>query len=163
MSSANEPSGQTLPGPLLAAAFFCEQILEEAETKVLSCIRIVDTIGITLDASTPEDIPSEDKRIGVLLHALISFRRGDAPATGHKLKLVMRSPDGNTGVMNEKEFDFGEGPIATLNLRPEITIAVKNGGLFWMTVLLDEKEYTRVPLTIKIEREAKAGSTNAAN
>jgi hypothetical protein len=168
MSTANEASEQAIPGPLLANAFFCEQTIEEAD-KTLSVIRIVDTITITLPANTPEDFPSEEKRVGVLIRALVSFRRGGAPAKGHRLKLVMRSPDGNTGVIHDDVFDFGEGPTAALNMRPEVTIAVKKGGLFWMDVTLDEKEFTRVPLTITIEREAnkdgalpQGGATSAA-
>jgi hypothetical protein len=153
-AKAKKPSKKSFPGPLLAVAVFCEQTIEDTD-KTISCIRIADTITATLPHDAPPDVPSENKRIPIGMRGLISFRRGGATGKAHRLKLVMESPDGKTGVMDDRKVEFAKGLNATVNVRFDVMIAVKKGGMFWMTVLFDDKEYTRVPLIINVER-AKA-------
>jgi hypothetical protein len=151
VAKAKKPSKKALPGPLLAVAVFCEQTIEDTD-KTISCIRIADTITITLPHDAPPDVPSDSKRIPIGMRGLVSFRRGGAASKVHRLKLVMQSPDGKTGIVEDREVKFGKELNSTVNARFDMTIAVKKGGMFWMTVLFDDEEYTRVPLIINVER-----------
>lgn len=151
-------SRQKLAGPYLVAAVFCENIVEDKDG-ALSCIRIIDTINVKLPADTPNDVPSEEKRIPVSIRGLVSFKRGLAKGKFHKVKLAMESPDGKSGVMDERKLEIGKPSFGGANLYFNVTIAVRKGGLFWMTVILDGKEFTRLPLRILVEREAPAKSS----
>jgi hypothetical protein len=151
---------QKLGGPYLAAAVFCENIVEDKDG-ALSCIRIIDTITVRLPADTPPDVPSDEKRIPVSIKGLVSFKRGGISGKFHKIKLAMESPDGRRGIMDERKLEMGTPPFGGGNLYFNVTIAIKKGGLFWMTVSLDGKEFTRSPLRILIEREASASKSGA--
>jgi hypothetical protein len=149
MSDANDT---TLTGPLLAAAVFCERTLEDKDTAI-SCIRIADSFTATLPPDTPADVPSEANRLPFPISGLVSFRKGGLTERKHRLVMVMRSPDGKTGNLWDREIEFaGDEPTSIVNVRFDLTILIRKGGLFWMTVLLDDIELTRVPLTIKLER-----------
>jgi len=147
-------------GPYLAAAVFCENIVEDKDG-ALSCIRIIDTITVRLPADTPSDVPSEEKRIPVSIRGLVSFKRGGLAGKLHKIKLAMESPDGKRGVMDERKLEMGKPPYGGGNLYFNATIGVRKGGLFWMTVSFDGKEFTRSPLRILIERETSAAKNSA--
>jgi hypothetical protein len=165
MSNANESGEMALRGPLLAAALFCEQTLEDKDTAI-SCIRIADNFTVTLPPDTPDDVPSEGNRVPFPIRGLVSFRKGGLTERKHRVILVMRSPDGKAGKMFDQEIEFaGDEPTSIVNVRFDLTILIRRGGLFWMTVLLDDVELTRVPLTVNIERapqSAVATSTTSA-
>jgi hypothetical protein len=148
----SKTSGKKLPGPFLAVAAFCERVVEETDN-VLSCMRLVDTMTFTLPHDAPADVPSEEKRIPVTIQGLISFRRGGAKGKNHDLELGMESPTGKRGVMHKQTVKFGSSDsFAGANFRFTSTLLISHGGLFWMTVKLDGKEFTRVPLRVLIQR-----------
>src|SRR5262245_34366539 len=80
-------------GPFLAAAFFCETVLEDKKDGALSAIRIVDTITVNLPPSTPPEVPSEQHRIPISLAGLVAFKTGDSPGE-HTVRVDMESPSG---------------------------------------------------------------------
>jgi hypothetical protein len=157
-------SDETVPtGPLLAAAVFCEQILEDKDM-AMSCIRIADNFTITLPPDTPDDVPSEDKRVPFPTRGLVSFRKGGLTERKHRVRLVLRSPDGKTGSVFDQELTFaGDEPTSLANVRFDLTLLLKKGGLFWMTVLVDDIELTRVPLTVNVERAPKDADVTSQN
>ncbi len=138
-------------GPYLAAAFFCEQTIEDKHDGTLSAVRIIDQIGLTLHPSTPPDVPSEQHRLPVYINGLLSFKTGDSPGE-HVVRLVMHSPRGKSGTVLEQTLPFSPHPHGGANLRLNSTIMVYKGGLFWMDVLLDGKRIARMPLQITIQR-----------
>jgi hypothetical protein len=147
-------ASKKLSGPYLSAAFFCDQIVEEKDSGVLSCIRIIDTINLTVAADAPKDVPSETHQIPVTLNGLVAFKRGDAKVGSHDVKLVGHSPSGKVTTLVEKVVPFREEKHGGMNLRLNATIAISIGGLFWVHVYLDGKEYTRIPLNIVVHRES---------
>ncbi|MBW1985718.1 MAG: hypothetical protein JRI50_00595 [Deltaproteobacteria bacterium] len=76
-------------GPFLAAAFFCDKVLEEKDG-TLSAIHIVNRITHTISApDAPETMPS----IIINAFAVLSFKSGKARGK-YTLKLLPTSPSG---------------------------------------------------------------------
>jgi hypothetical protein len=140
-------------GPYLVAAVFCDSIVEGSD-RALSVVRIVDRVTLTIPADAPADIPSEEKRLPVSLWALVMFKRGCAKRR-HRVRLVMHSPSGKSGVILDKALVFSKEPNGGLNLRLHINFAAKECGQFCLDVLLDGKRFTRMPLAVSVERERK--------
>jgi hypothetical protein len=139
-------------GPYLPASFFCEKIIEDKQDSALSAIRIIDTINVQLDPSTPSEIHSEEHRVPVSIASLLSFKTGDSPGE-HTVRIVMQSPSGKESeTVFEQVIPFPPEPQGGANLRVQNVIQVKKGGLFWMEVILDGKPVTRMPLLISIQR-----------
>lgn len=152
-SSVKEKSG-----PFLAAAFCCEQTLEDKDGTI-SAIRIVDRFTITLPASVPANYPSKTHRLPVSFNALVSFKTGDSPGT-HTVRCEMVSPSGK---VNERAFvqtfAFLEQYTGSVNVRMPIAVGVKQGGLFKMNVYLDDRFMTQVPFEIILERSQVEAET----
>jgi hypothetical protein len=138
-------------GPYLAAAMFCDSVVEGTD-QALSAIRIIDQVNVAIPADAPPDVPSENKRLPVTVLALITFRRGDAKPK-HHLRLVMHSPSGEKGkTAVEQRIELSKTPSGGGNVRINLTILVKKGGLFWLDVILNGKMITRMPLMVNITR-----------
>jgi hypothetical protein len=148
-------------GPHLAAAFFCDGIIEDAKDHALSAIRMVDTFRIVLPSSAPKDFPSETNRLPVPVSGLLSFKTGDSPGE-HVVKLVVESPSGKKQTVYEQHFILGKEPTGGANIRLHQTVQVKKGGLFWMHVFLDGKRVTIMPFQILVIREGD-GPTQASD
>ena len=140
-------------GPYLTAAFFCEQTIEDVRDAAMSAIRIFDKTTIILDSAiVPPDMPSESKRLPVGLVGLVSFKTGDSPGE-HTIRIGLVSPSGKTTPnVFERTLTFGEKPYSGVNVRLQTTIFVKQGGLFYMEVYLDDQLATRVPFEIEVQR-----------
>jgi hypothetical protein len=139
-------------GPFLAAAFYCETVIEDKGDGTLSAIRIIDQINILVPPDAPLDFPSEQQRIQVPIMAVLSFRTGDAKGT-HTVTVVMESPTGKKNTPYEHTIPFSDVKHGGANLRVNMTIAVVKGGLFLADVFLDGKLVTRMPLQIDVRRE----------
>jgi hypothetical protein len=143
-------------GPFLAAAFFCDQILQDADLRavppdkmgVLSAIRIVDGITLKIPAGLPKGFHGSSKLCG-----LISFKSGDAKGD-HVLRLVMNAPNGKQKVLLEGLSITLNGGRHTYNYLLFLTIESAEGGegVHWLDVILDGKLYTRMPLLIEHQR-----------
>jgi Family of unknown function (DUF6941) len=146
-------------GPYLAAAFFCETVLEDKDG-ALTPIRIIDQINILIPQNAPADFPSEENRISVPAMAVLSFRTGDSPGN-HTIRVVMESPTGKRNPPFEQTLPFSEVKHGGANIRLNMTVAVVNGGLFWADVFLDGNLVTRMPLQITVQREQQPESQTA--
>jgi hypothetical protein len=142
------PAKKKLGGPYLAAAFFCDAVIED-KSDVLSAFRIIDTINLAL----PElpDFPTEKNRVPVHISGILSFKTGDSPGK-HILRVVMTSPSGKKNPAFEREITLTEVEHGGANVVMRHTINIVKGGVFWFSVYLDDKLYTRIPLNIVIHK-----------
>jgi hypothetical protein len=160
MAKTNKPEKKG--GPYLAAACFCNNVIED-KLGTISGIQIIDQIIVQLPPNAPPDFPSEENRLMVPIWALIVFRTGYSPGR-HTVKLVCVSPSGKK--------EPGQGDGQTVNFTPQeyggaqfanrITFAVYKGGLFWIDVMLDGKRVTRMPIRIEIRRAESSQSPEAS-
>jgi hypothetical protein len=133
------------PKPLLAAAVFCDKVLEEMSDGAMSAIRIVDTVTVTIPhGHDPEE------RIPISLNALIAFKSGDVKGE-RTLRLRMRMPTGKRKVVMEKPITFLGGESGT-NCRVRADFRIKKEGLYWIDVLVDRTRFTSMPLRISFVR-----------
>ena len=133
--------------PYLAAAFYCEKIVEDKE-HVFSCIRIVDTLTIELDESTPSEFPSKEHPISVQTHALISFKKGRSRRRFYNLQIEIEFPSGKTKTIHNQRIEFSKKPLGGVNLVLNTTLMVTKSGSFLLNVKLDGELITKMPLRI---------------
>jgi hypothetical protein len=138
-------------GPYLAAAFFCESIIEDKRDGALTAVRMVDTISLQLPHDTPEDFPSETTRLPVPVAGVLSFKSGGSPGD-HMIRLIAQSPSGKSETVLEQNVALDSQPQGGVNIRLNQVIQVKQGGLFWLHVFLDEEQVTSMPLMITVLR-----------
>ncbi len=132
------------PKPLLAAAVFCDRVLEHSDGTV-SAIRLVDTVNARpLPGNDPE------KRAEVWLWALVAFKSGEAEGD-RTLRLVLRLPTGKRRLVQERVISF-KGGEAGFNLRLRVHLKIKTPGLYWTDVILDRTRLTSMPLRINFEK-----------
>jgi hypothetical protein len=149
-------------GPFLAAAVFCENILEDSD-RTVSVIRIIDGVQIVLSPQAPADIPSPTHPFPVTLNILLIFRTGDSPGE-HNLKLQTESPDGKRDVGLEQVVTLSPEPNGGLSLKTLAGLAVHCNGVHLIDVSLDGKLVTRMPLNVQITRaEMPTDSTAPAS
>jgi hypothetical protein len=149
MAKRKQPEKQG-GGPYLAAAFFCENVIED-RSGALSAIRMIDKIDIDLDATAPPDFPSEENKLPVAVSAVLSFKTGDAPGK-HTISAELIPPSGKKNQPFEQTGQFSEEPHGGANIHLKLIIKVVKGGLFWLNVSLDGTLVTRMPLQITIRR-----------
>jgi hypothetical protein len=139
-------------GPFLAAAFFCENILEDMQRK-LTVQGISDSVQLVMHPLSPKDMPSVEKPLPFNLQLLLMFRSGDAPGK-HKLKLEIESPSGKRTTVKDDEVTLSDQPHGGVNVKTIATMSItsNSGGLYLVDVYLDDKLMTRMPLTITITR-----------
>lgn len=133
-------------GPYLAAALFCDKVLEEKDG-TLSAIRMVDRITHTISGpDAPEAMPP----ITINLFALLSFKSGAARGK-YTLKFIPNAPSGK--IMPEFSGPIVlEGDDRGANVVLNLGIPVEEEGLYWFDVIFDEQLITRMPLRIVYQR-----------
>src|SRR5579884_3317923 len=155
MNEPNDKVSAGRGGPFLTAAFFCDRIIEDKSDDSMTAVRFLDKIKIILDPSAPANVPSEEHRIPVSLFGLVAFKTGDSPGK-HTIRIDLVSPSGKVGRgVFEQVFMFPQEPVSGVNVRLVTTISIKNGGLFWMQVYLDDILVTQVPVEILVERAGR--------
>jgi hypothetical protein len=143
--------GQYSAWPYLAAAFFCERVLQEQDG-VLSAIRVVDRfIQRAQGPSAPEDMPV----FSVALTAFLSFKSGAARGRS-TIHLRQESPSGVRGPELSLPVLF-EGEDRGANLVLDINFQADQEGLYWFDVLLDDLLVTRMPLRVLYQRITTGG------
>lgn len=147
-------------GPFLAAAIFCENIMQEADGP-LSAIRIVDKIDVAIPFDAPPDLPSEENRIQVQTSTLLMLKSGGSPGK-HVVSLVIQSPSGKKKEGLKQELTFNEAPSGGANMRIQLAISIMEGGLFLVDVVLDGRVLTRMPLQITLIRQPKPAESHEA-
>jgi len=137
-------------GPYLSAALICERILTESD-RVISAMRIVDTITISTDAET--SIPKG----GVLplqVTLLVSFKAGHFRGK-QQLNITLVGPSGKRKPFFGAELDFsgaGDEPEGGNNLGIRMHVQWDGPGLYWLEISLGTRELTRVPFRLKLAR-----------
>ena len=142
MSEQQGPFG----GPYLAAACFCEKVLQEQDG-VVSLIRVIDRTTVATEGKdAPEELPTVKLDQTLFLSFKAGFARGKmkvnvSPITpsGHPLPTV------TTAVLFEGE-DRG------VNLIMKTQLEVKEEGLYWFEVFVEEALVTRVPYRVLYQR-----------
>lgn len=135
-----------LGGPYLAAAVFCEKVIEDKQG-ILSLIGIIDRI--TQSAVGP-DAPEKMPPLSYNLHLVLSFKSGFARGT-QSVRLRALPPEGPP--MGESIFTvFFEGEDRGNNLILQMALALPMEGLYWFDILLGERLVTRMPLRVVYQR-----------
>jgi hypothetical protein len=147
---AKKKKGEQRPGPYLAAAFFCENVVE-SKAGNLSAIQILDQIKVFIPADAPPDFPSVENKLPLAMAGLLSFKTGERPGD-HRVRMVMRSPTGKVQTTLDQTIPFTQPPHGGGNLILRSTLKVNKGGLFLFDVYLDDKLMTTMPLHVTVER-----------
>jgi hypothetical protein len=130
-------------GPYLTAALICEKILREKD-EVISIIRIIDRITVTLRGALPPETPSPP--IIVNCNAFIALKSGSAIGN-RTLKWTLETPSG-TKTPEQLIPILLEGEDRGVNLVLNLNIQVEQEGLHWFTLFLEDQFLTRIPLRI---------------
>ena len=134
-------------GPYLAAAVFCEKVLQEKDG-VASIIRVVDRLIITASGpEPPEKMPPFTLRTTVFL----SFKSGIAKGSA-TVKFIPTDPDRRRLTPETLLPVFFEGDDRGADVVAEVTLQVKQEGLYWFEVWLDERLVTKMPLRVVYQR-----------
>jgi hypothetical protein len=144
MAKGKKPANRPAK-PLLAAAVFCDKVLEEMSDGTMSAVRIIDTVTVTI----PHDHDPEE-RVPIRLNALIAFRSGDVKGE-RTLRLKMRTPAGKRKIVMEKPITFLGGESG-MNVRVKVDFRIKTEGLYWIDVLVDRTRFTSMPLRVSFVR-----------
>jgi hypothetical protein len=129
-------------GPYVAAAVFCEKVLQEADG-MLSLIRIVDRI--TFHVVGPQGAP-----VPVPLFLVLMLKAGHTQGT-HEVSVRAMGPSGQdlgtiqTPMLFESN-DRGVNVIIPFPFRPT------EDGLYWFHVAVEGQPLTRVPLRAIFQR-----------
>lgn len=148
-------------GPFLAAAVFCQNILEDSQ-KNMSVIGITDGFDFKIPPKAPETFPSKENPLVIPLSMFLSFKTGNSPGK-HTLKLVVEQPNSKRAELLQQEIDLTTEIHGGCNIRTHLDLGLYSGGVFWFDVYLDGKRLTRMPLRISIERLKPEFSPQQAN
>jgi hypothetical protein len=135
-----------IEGLYLNFAVICEKVLREADD-VLSFIRIVDQLAVTIVTAPGVDVPPE---VASYAPVALTFAIGlkSAGYTGPvPIKLRIETPVGSA----LPEFETTQhiaGAERGLNLIFPMQLPVQDEGLYWFVVELSGDVVTRVPLRI---------------
>jgi hypothetical protein len=141
-----------LEGPYLTAALFCERVMEEKD-KVLTAFRIMDSIIIVLPPNAPPDFPSEGNRLPVYFDGLVSLKTGKSPGE-HSVRVDMISPSGKRSTNDKQIVTLSQEEHGGANLTIHHSVSLKQGGLFYFEVFIDDRLATRIPFRIDVVRSA---------
>src|SRR5689334_17321465 len=119
-ATGKKAAGKKIGGPFLAAAFFCENILEDLRG-MMSVQGISDTLHLTVSPLAPKHLPSKESPLNLPQQLLLVFRSGDAPGK-HKLKLVVERPDGTRETIKEDKATLSDPPQGGLNVKVGVSL-----------------------------------------
>jgi len=131
--------------PFLAAALFCEKVLEQKDD-VLTVIRIIDTFFVTIPPNLPQDM-----KPAIQLTGLLSFKKASPGAEGetHEARMKLRLPSGRIHSLPARQFNFKPDELSGFNLILNISLGVEEYGLFWLEISVDGDEVvTRMPFKL---------------
>jgi hypothetical protein len=134
-------------GPYLSFAVVCEKVLQEADG-VLSFIRIVDHVTVTMALPAEADVPPE--MVPLEPPVAVTFVLGLKSASdidSVPVKVRIETPSGST----LPEFETSQ-PVGAedrgINLILPIQFPVQDEGVYWFVVEVSGVVVTRVPLRI---------------
>lgn len=133
-------------GPYLAAALFCERVLEEKDG-VLSIVRIIDRV---IQSASGTSAPDRMPPLSYALTALILLKSGQAKGT-FQVRVDMESP---SGLVKPGPFMTAlmEGEDRGQNLVMRMQMMFEEPGLYWFNVCIEDKVVTRMPFRVVYTR-----------
>ena len=140
----NEPQADSLSGPYLTAALFCERVLDEKDG-VKSLIRVIDRLVIQAHGSgAPETMPPFTRElIGVLM-----FKSGEARGPV-LIRATLTEPSGLTRLEDawRGTVHFEGGTRGhTVTLRMNMTFDAP--GAYWFNLYIADRLTTRMPYEV---------------
>ena len=146
-------------GPFLAAAVFCERVMEEKDN-VVSLIRVVDILKVQKSAELTTIL--NEKQMGMIaspIMAVLAFKSGDAKGE-YDLKVIPVSPSGKRLKAMTAKVTFLGGEFG-VNVRAVVPAPILEEGLYWYEVRLNGKLFTRMPLRIVHEDQPVSNDEQA--
>lgn len=147
----DDPGSSTLGfagGPYLAAAVLCEKVLEEKDG-ALSAIRMVDrVIQFVLGSGTPTSMPETP----IELTLLVTLKAGSAVGS-QEFRMELEKPSGLRAPFGPSLTVFFEGQDRGSNLVFPLQYRATEEGLYWISILVDGRLLTRVPLRVVYQRQ----------
>jgi hypothetical protein len=144
--SETQASGRST-GPFLAAAVFCETLLEE-KNGTKSLIRVVDRITQrAMGLETPEQMAPFEWTATLFIALKPGQARGN---TSYRIR--MESPDGLSREIGGGSFNFLGGPNQGADLVSPVRLRFEMAGLYWFDIEIDGQLLTRMPLEVLYER-----------
>lgn len=135
-------------GPFLAAALFCERVIEDKEG-VLTLVRIVDrVVNTAIGSGTPSVMPAAR----ISLNLLLAFKSGDARGR-HDVQIHAEEPSGLRKTVAHTMSIFFEGEDRGANLIVNLSFEAPQEGLYWFDIFLDDVRVTRIPLRLVYQRQ----------
>jgi hypothetical protein len=140
-------------GPWLAAAVFCEKVIEDKEG-ALTLVRIVDRITTTaVGQGTPDEMPPTPITIALVA----AFKSGTAKGRSD-FRIEVEAPTGLRTPIAQALSVIFEGEDRGANLVLNLQFKAEHEGLYWFDLFLDKGLVTRVPLRVVYQRQETGGS-----
>ena len=132
-----------LISPYLNIASICERHILEADG-AMTLVRIIDRFMISGDNA---DLPPTPLQFTVV----VSFRSGNYRG---RLELNLATLDPSMNTLSQVSFpvQFEGDDERAANTFGNVTMLVKEEGLYWIVVKLGEQEYTRIPLRVVYQK-----------
>ena len=132
-------------GPFLAAALFCEKVLQEKDG-VLSLIRVVDRIIHGGGPAAPERMPPITANLALVIALKSGFARGSYAVT------VQPTTPSGRGLPATTLPVLLEGEDRGANLLGNLALQLEEEGLYWFDILFERRLLTRIPLRVVYQR-----------
>ena len=135
-----------IEGLYLNFAVICERVLREAD-EVLSFIRIVDQVNVTIVAPPGVDVPQELPQASSVSLTLAVGLKSDGYVGPVTIKLWVEAPTGSRlpEFQTTQEIALADRGV---NLIFPMQLPVRNEGIYWFFVEVSGDLLTRVPLRI---------------
>jgi hypothetical protein len=140
-------------GPWVQMAVLCERVIE-GKDGALSIIRAVDEVTLPVHGpAAPATVPV----VPLQTWLAVTVRAGAALGK-HKLSIRMQTPQGSYLESHDYDMDF-EKPESGINVVVQLRMQLKNQGLYWFEVLVDDTLATVVPLRVNYAYEPAEGTS----
>lgn len=135
-----------IEGLYLNFAVICERVLREAD-EVLSFIRIVDQVNVTIVAPPGVDVPQELPQASSVSLTLVVGLKSDGYVGPVTIKLWVEAPTGSRlpEFQTTQEIALADRGV---NLIFPMQLPVRDEGIYWFFVEVSGGLLTRVPLRI---------------
>ncbi len=135
-----------IEGLYLNFAVICERVLRETDD-VLSFIRVVDQVNVTIVAPTGADIPQELPQASSVALTLAVGLKSDGYTGPVTVKLWVEAPTGSRlpEFQTTQEIALADRGV---NLIFPMQLPVRDEGIYWFFVEVSGDVLTRVPLRI---------------
>lgn len=131
-----------LQPPYLMAALICDDVLEEKDRR-LTILRLVTDVTIQVESTTP--LPKMPT-LRIPLTVVTSFNAGGKPGA-YEVRLKVINPAGEDRLGPPSTMELAHDHFS-MNLITKLQLDVKAVGVYWIGVLLDGREVTRIPLDV---------------